>query len=236
MKRISLLLSLIFAWQLLFAQLDDSYLRQRINLNWNLNKKWSLYGFYRIDYKENFSTFRRSNIQLGFDFKYNKYLSAGLDYRFGTSYVRDFHRLRARLELSYKLNSKISLTLRNMLQHDVAFLDADYFASYQPEWILRNRLSGKYQINNKISAGIFTELFTRFETNLIETDRLRTGIKWSYLYKRRHGLSLYYFLQTPLDGSIKKPDQVFGIDYTFEIEKKKKKKKKKSTDQHAGEK
>lgn len=234
MKRLLLLLSLMFVCQILSAQLDDSYLRQRVNLNWNLNKKWSFYGFYRIDYKQNFSAFRRSNIQVGFDYKLNKFITTGLDYRFGTSYSRDFHRFRARVELSYKLNSKISLTLRNMLQHDMAYLDADYFASYQPEWILRNRLSGKYQITNKMSAGIFTEWFTQFETNQNEADRLRTGIKWSYLYKRRHGMSLYYFLQTPMDGSIKKPDQVFGIDYTFEIEKKKKKKKKKSADSNAG--
>lgn len=229
MKRIYFLFVFVCAWQIVTAQFEDTYLRQRVCVNWEVNKKWSVYGFYRIDYNQNLSAFRRSNIQLGFDYKFNKYLSAGMDYRFGTSYSRDFHRFRARLDLSYKLNTKISIGLRNMMQHDIAYLDADYLKSYQPEWVLRNRLSGKYEINKKMSAGLFTELFSRFQPNQNETDRLRSGIKWSYLYKRRHGLALYYFIQHPMDGSIKKADQVFGIDYTFEIEKKKKKKKKRKS-------
>ena len=65
MKKITLFL--IFCCTFLFsqAQLEDTWLRQRVGANWDLHKKWSVYGFYRMDLEDNLQSFRRSNIQLG---------------------------------------------------------------------------------------------------------------------------------------------------------------------------
>jgi hypothetical protein len=231
MKKITLFL--IFCCTFLFsqAQLEDTWLRQRVGANWDLHKKWSVYGFYRMDLEDNLQSFRRSNIQLGANWQALKWLELGVDYRFVTSYNKDFHRYRIRMNLGKKLNNRWSLSLRNMIQHDILFLNKEYLQSYSPEWMLRNRLNAKYRYNTKWSANAYAELFSKLEHGKNDIERMRLGVGINYLYKRRHGFELGYFIQPYLDGSVKKTTQVFGIDYTFEIVKKKKKKKKKKSTQ-----
>lgn len=208
------------------AQIEDTRLRQRIGITYDMNKKWSFKATYRLDNEHNMMAFRRSNFDLTATYKVNKWLNGIANYRFGTSYLSDFHRIRIGIGASKNLNKKSELSLRSLIQHSVNFIDADYFNSYKPKWIWRNKLTYSYNLNNKTKLELFDELFANRYKGSSYFYRNRIGAALNYTYKRRHHFMLGYFLQN--DFNIKSPEivQVINTDYTFDIIKKKKKKKK----------
>lgn len=211
------------------AQIEDTRLRQRIGITYDLNKKWSFKASFRLDNEHNMVAFRRSNFDLTATYKVNKWLNGIANYRFGTSHTSDFHRIRLGINASKNINKKSELSLRSLLQHSVNFIDADYLSSYNPKWIWRNKLSYSYDLSSKMKLELNDELFANRFRGSSYFYRNRIGASFNYTYKRRHHFMIGYFLQN--DFNIKSPEivQVINTDYTFDIIKKKKKKKKKKS-------
>lgn len=214
----------------LFAQGNDIQLRNQIGVKYSLQKKWNLGASFRYDRNQNLTAFRRSNFNLSASYKLNKQVKLGAAYRFITAHTNDAHRFRVFVENEFKLSKKISIESRTMLQHDIKFLQPDYLRAYNPKWILRERISVNYDFNKKWRFSMFTEPFICYRDAEINLYRWRNGANVSYLYKKRHELSAGYFFQKGLSVSAHKNAHVFGIQYTFDLNKPKKKNKKKSSE------
>lgn len=212
------------------AQSNDIQLRSQIGIKYTLKKKWNFGASFRYDRNQNLMAFRRSNFNWLASYKLNKQVKLGATYRFITAYANDAHRFRVFVENEFKLSKKINIECRTMLQHDITFWQLDYLQSYNPKWILRERVSINYDYNKKWRFSIYTEPFMSYRDAEMNLYRWRNGANVSYLYKKRHEISAGYFFQKGLRASAHKNAHIFGIQYTFDLNKPKKKNKKKSSE------
>lgn len=220
---------LCFSSAQVYAQSNDVQLRSQIGIEYTLKKKWHFGASYRYDRNQYLSAFRRGNINVSASYKINKHLKFGTSYRFMTSYIRDIHRFRVFAEYDWDLNKKWSLEARTMLQHDMRYLQQEYLSTYNPKWVFRERVSLIYNYTKKWRFAIYTEPFIAYQDAEFNLYRWRNGASASYLYKKRHAITATYFFQKGLGLSAHKNAHVFGIQYTFDLNKPKKKNKKKSS-------
>lgn len=206
------------------AQLDDTQLRTQVKLQYSPIKRLNLYGMFRSDLRNNLSTFRRNNFEIGGDFKLKPWLEAGLSYRFATSYERDFHRFEVSLSARKKLlNDKAQLAFTSRVQSNMDYINKDYFSLYNPVWVYRNKLRFRYSPSKKWDVYVFSELFATTKERQSQFYRLRSGTGVSRTFKKQHELTLGYFFQN--EFNIRNADiiQCMEIEYTYDIKKKKKK-------------
>lgn len=217
------------------AQDQDFQLWSQVGIKYDLNKKSDIKLGYRLDLKENASTFRRTNLVMSYDRKLTKWLDIELYYRFITSYEQDKHRLRVALSTDKKLSKRTIFKFRTLVQHDFEYFDIDYLQSYKPDFVWRNRFMLKQDLPKKFTALAYTEPFIIIDNNSFKPYRLRTGIGINYdINKWTFGCE--YFYQYEFD--IKSPQNlsVLGLNADYDItrvlrpKKKGKKKKYKSKD------
>ncbi len=209
----------------LFAGLDDTQYRQYHSLVYSPVKPLELSLTYRLDVKENFSRFNKSNFEFSADYEIKNWVKLVSGYRFSTSYKSDKHRFT--LGLSFKVkpeNKNYQFQFRSILNYDSDYLDRDYWKMEDPELKLRLRGKFKYKISKKISVSAFSETFVTTYPGEFNFYRMRYGGDIDFSPAKSHSLALGYFYQH--EFSIKKPEsvQTFSLSYTYEIRKKKKKK------------
>jgi hypothetical protein len=211
--------------QQLMAQPQDAQLRSKVGFEWNPHKKWELSASYRLDLNQNFTSFRRSNFEVGMNYDVLKWLKIGSAYRFVTSYEQDFHRFEVSLAAKQKIGKKFQVSFKTMVQRDFNYLNKEYFQTHVPDWRWRNRIALKYDITKKWNAGIFTELFSTAYPEKLYPFRLRTGFDLSYTYKKRNQFGIGYFYQKVFNDNQPNDIQVFEVEYIYKLSTWKKKKK-----------
>lgn len=200
----------------LFAQENDFELRPQIGLKYTINKKSELSLSSRLDFKENASQFRRTNINLSYDRKLNKWLDVEIYYRFMTNYNADVHRFRIGLSTDKKLAKKTYLQYRSIVQHDIKYFDLDYLARYKPNYYWRNRILLKYKYNKKISFGIYTEPFIQKNYLGWQLSRMRYGAKASYDLKK-WTFNGEYFLQRDITNKNVSNSAILCLSAQYDI-------------------
>lgn len=176
------------------AQEQDLGMRSQLGVRYRIDKKSNVDFSYRLDLKDNWSQFRRSNFSFSYDRKLNKWLDGEIYYRFITNYTQDEHRFRIALSTDKKIYKKTKIGFRTLLQHDMDYLDGDYLRRYKPEWVWRNKLSLDRSINKRWDINIYTEPFISQSYKGFIPYRLRTGAAVSYS-KNKWKLSAEYFYQ-----------------------------------------
>ena len=205
------------------ARLDDTQLRQELTFAYRPIKPLTLTGDFRLDLKDNISTFRRNNFELGVEYEALKWLKVFTSYRFITSYEKDKHRFALGFSAKEKTtNKKFSFQFRTKLEYESDYLDRDYLKKEAPDWVLRLRGKFQYEPIKKISLYTFSESFAQNFSSQYRFYKMRYGIGISYEPKKRHTLSLEYYYQHEFYP--KKPEQiqVIGVGYEYELYKKKK--------------
>lgn len=210
------------------AQMDDWQLRSQVGLTYSPAKRWDLNTAIRYDRNQSLMGFRRTNITIGSAYQAKKHLQVGIAYRFMTSYQQDVHRFRIFATADKKINKKWSLTARTLLQHDIKHLQWEYLKSYNPLWVLRERVTLKYDYSKKWKLSVYTEPFVSYQDAEIFLYRIRTGIQANYTYKKRHEIGGGFFWQHGMAQNAGQNIGVFTIQYTFDLNKPKAKKKKKT--------
>lgn len=189
-----IILLLFFSTGICLAQESDFGLRSELGLRYRINKKSNLDFNYRLDLKENLSQFRRSNFSFSYDYKFNKWLSGELYYRFITNYKQDEHRFRVALSTDKKIYRRTKIAFRTLLQHDIDYLDGDYLRQYKPEWVWRNKLSLERKLNKRFDLSIYAEPFISQSHKGFNPYRIRSGAALSYA-KKKWKLTAEYFYQ-----------------------------------------
>lgn len=211
------------------AQMDDLQLRSQIGLTYSPAKRWDVNASFRYDLNQYIQAFRRSNFTIGVSHQLNKHIEVGGSYRFMTSYSQDIHRFRLYVSADKKINKKLNLSARTLLQHDINYFQWDYLQQYNPKWVLRERVALKYEPAKKWKFVLYTEPFISYRDAELSNYRWRNGLQASYLYKKRHEIGAGFFWQHGMAQNAGKDIGVFLIQYTFDLNKPKAKKKKKST-------
>lgn len=212
------------AMKTLYAQLDDTQMRNEIILSYNPTKKIGISGSYRLDVKENISQFRRSNFEFGGSYELLKWLRLHTSYKYITSYNKDQHRFNLGFSLrKTSLNKKFQYQFKSTLQYSSDYLDRAYWKYNDPKWTLRLRLRAKYSFHKKWSTNLFAESFFQNFNDGYRFYRMRYGTELEYSPKKRHTLSAGYFFQHEFNRS--KPDNIqsFSLSYEYEFKKRKKK-------------
>ena len=213
--------------------ITDNELRQRVGLSWRPDKHWQITPKYLLYTDGNYSNLRRSVAALQVEYKVNKYLELGTEYRFATSYTTQFHRFRGYVKLDYSLKTW-GVKWRSMYQEDVEHFDAEYNAANPISKTWRNAFALKYSLNRKNSVYAFTEIYTRLETDPVYNRRYNYGLGYAYLYKRRNNFSLEVMM---IDRYKKSGYQLrstrASLSYTYILGKVKKKKKKHRKSKHS---
>jgi hypothetical protein len=232
---IKLLIPIVFSCMLFFlsslaqAQIDDWQLRSQIGVTYSPKKRWDLDVRIRYDRNQNLQAFRRTNTTLGTAYQLKKHLQIGGSYRFITSYEQNIHRFRIYLTADKKINKRLTIDARTLLQHDVKYLQWNYLQSYNPRWVLRERLTLKYDYSKKWRFSLFTEPFISYRDAALTAYRWRNGAQAQYRYKKQHEFGAGFFWQQGMAQNAGQNIGVFLIQYTFDLNKPKAKKKKKST-------
>ncbi|WP_435353442.1 DUF2490 domain-containing protein [Emticicia sp. SJ17W-69] len=192
----------------------DFQTRPAITLNLDLPKGWEVSSQYRAKFNENSNNYRGSYLYLDVDKKLNKYLSAGVAYRFGLVDGEKFNRFSGSLEGKYKYK-KLTFSLRELYQtqHQIISDDDEGTA----ENYLRTRIGVKYAVTKKIDFGISTEPFMHKKEGVFETDFWRNRIGFTYEYMKNKSVNLYYIWQPDVNKKYPDTKNIVGINFIFTI-------------------
>jgi hypothetical protein len=204
--------------------------RQNIGISWEAAKNTELTVRYRVELFDNITRFNRSLFSFAASQELLKGLRAGGEYRYYTSYDKDFHRFQAYLRYAYKLNKKITFNYRLQYQQRQDYFDEEYLTFYPPVRIWRNRLQARYGYTKKLELYAYGELFHEMGRGQLSPYRMRYGIGIDYLFRKKHGFTIELFAND--EFNMNRPEDVLVLDlaYQFQIKREKKKKAKGTAD------
>ncbi len=161
--------------------------------------------------------FRRTMIGMEANYKLTKWLRAGGEYRFSTSYTRDFHRLRGFLLLDYSLAKRWELEWRPMFQRDLDYFDGDAMSLYPPRDVLRNLVAVNYAPRKRTNYFVAAELYHRFEAGTLTPFRIRPSVGAQRVYKKRHvfGAEAFYIRDFARPGDFPASRLRLDLSYTY---------------------
>ena len=216
MKKHLKIITLLFISSITFAQKSevDFQTRTSISLDVDFKKGWSIGTEYRAKFNENSSNYRGSYFYLEGNKKINKYLSAGVAYRFGIVGGENFHRFAGNVEGKYKVK-KFTFSLRETYQSQKqTFIGDDEGTA---ENYLRTRLGVKYAITKKLDFSVSTEPFMHKKDGVFETDFWRNRAGISYEYMKNKSVNLYYIWQPDVNKNYPDTKNIVGINFVFGI-------------------
>lgn len=199
-----------------FAQKSEVDLQTRgsVSVDVDFKKGWSLGTEYRVKFNENSSNYRGSYFYLEGDKKINKFLSAGVAYRYGVVDGENFHRFAGNVEGKYKLQ-KFTFSLRETYQSQKkTFIGDDEGTA---ENYLRTRLGVKYAVTKKLDFSVSTEPFMHKNDGIFETDFWRNRAGINYEYMKNKSVNLYYIWQPDVNKKYPDTKNIIGINFIFGI-------------------
>ncbi len=213
--KILVLLLISFVTQAQKSEVDFQT-RPAITLKLDLPKGWEVSTQYRAKFNENSSNFRGSYLYLDIDKKLNKYLSAGVGYRFGLVEGDKFNRFSGSLEGKYKYK-KLTFSLRELFQTQSQDLIISGDDEGTAENYLRSRFGVKYAITKKLDFGISTEPFMHKKDGVFETDFWRNRAGITYEYMKNKSVNLFYIWQPDVNKKYPDTKNIVGINFIFGI-------------------
>ena len=154
---------------------------------------------------------------IGFDYSVNKKLKVGFHYRFIKSnrgnYYSSRHRISADITWKEKIDF-ITITLRERIQEQFS----DYYSIETgniPVWVLRSKLTVKFDINKKYSPYLSGEIYYLLDNAVnakgITRFRYETGI--NYDFNRVHSINPFIICQVARPVNF--IELIYGISYTY---------------------
>ena len=190
----------------------DFQTRPAVTLNLDLPKGWEVGTQYRVKFDQNSSAYRGSYFYLDIDKKLFKYLSVGVNYRFGLVGAEKFNRFSGNIEGKYKYKN-FTFSLRELYQTQKQIVAGDDEGT--AENYLRSRFGVKYAISKKLDFGISTEPFMHKKDGVFQTDfwRNRAGITYEYL--KNKSVNVFYIWQPDVNKKYPDTKNILGINFAF---------------------
>lgn len=201
-----------------------SDLRARMNAGvlWEPIKQLDVTARYRLTTHQNTTVFLRSMFSVNAAYKIIKGVEAGAEYRYNTAYKGDFHRFFVFAKVKYPIGD-FDISYRLRYQQDQDYFNNEYLQSNPAEKVFRSKLSLKYAYSKKMDLYMYAEHFSSLENQQLSPYRVRYGVGVQYMYKRRHDVSLEFFINDEFNQ--RRPEDIAAIDvsYVYHLKKKKKK-------------
>ncbi|WP_394991119.1 DUF2490 domain-containing protein [Emticicia sp.] len=192
----------------------DFQTRPAITLNLDLKKGWEVSTQYRAKFNQNSSNYRGSYLYLDVEKKLNKYLYAGVGYRFGLVGGEKFNRFSGSIEGKYKYK-KLTFSLRELYQTQQQIISDDDEGT--AENYLRSRFGVKYSISKRLDFSLSTEPFMHKKDGVFETDFWRNRAGITYEYMKRKSVNLFYIWQPDVNKKYPDTKNIVGINFIFGI-------------------
>lgn len=207
-----------------FAQgLSDMRLRVNAGISYEPVKKLELTARYRLTTYQGATVFLRSMFSMNASYKILKNWDAGGEYRYNTSYANDFHRFFLFMRVKYSID-KFDLSYRLRYQQDQDYFNGEYLSRFPAEKVFRNRLMVKYAYSKKIDIYTYADHFSEMKAGLISPYRVRYGAGIQYLHKKRHDVSLEFFVNDGFNTNSPENTGAIDVGYIYHLKKGKKKK------------
>ena len=190
-----------------------------IGLSKKINKHWKISLDQEFRFIKDVSQFDIYFADLELDYKFNKHLTVGANYRFyqnkNTNGVfQTEHRWSTDFQYKHKI-SRFKVAYRLRFQNK----DEDFFTNESGNnlYNLRNKLSVDYNIKSfKLDPYFDMELFRRFENG---EDSYFNKIRWTlgieYSITKKSDIELFYRTDNELNQDYAKDTYIIGLAYKF---------------------
>ena len=209
--------------------LTDTRLRTNLGVSYEPTKNLEVTARYRLTTHQNMTEFMKSMFSLDASYEILKNLDVAVEYRYNTDHFQDNHRYLIDAKYKYGIGD-FDISYRLRYQQDQDYFDAEYLRENPAERVFRNRLMVKYEYNKKTDFYTFADHFSELKNKQFSPYRVRYGIGAQYMYKRRHGFALEFFVNGEFNSKRNKDVAAIDISYVYHLTKKKKKKKKAPSD------
>lgn len=213
------LLLLLFIPAVLFSQpvREDFRIRTGIKLNFDLPKGFTFSTQYQFRAKNNATVFSGSYFTGNVEYTiYKKYLTAETEYTFKTSNRRDLHYFSGGFTGKYQ-HKKFTFYLRSIYQRRQEYFADDYEPGHQPYNYWRNRIQIKYKCTKKIDASLYAESFLLKSTAGFALSRMRYMASLDWEWRKKHTLSIFYFIQPEYNDSPRDLIYTAGLMYKYDV-------------------
>lgn len=225
MRKCCLLLLLLAIYSVAEAQQPrhDTHLWLWLQVTKQLPKRFSIAFQYRIRFSDDMSQLNNQSFFGVASYRFNKYLSTSVSYRFSTNERNDEHTFFASLNGRYRI-SNFTIGLRTAFQRSYPYFNSRYEPGREPTSEWRNRLLIRYDINKKWDVYAFAEPFIVFQPQLNERgiwiSRVRTIAGVEHEFYKYNTISLFYMFQPQFDSRRRQHIHLMGISYEFDIPRK----------------
>jgi hypothetical protein len=222
MRKSLALLLFSFVTGFVQAQTTDNQLWTAVQAETNITKRLSVGLDLEVRFDNDISRFRSAFVQAEVGWKFSKYLSAALDYRYGgkqNEKLSEFskgHRVSLFVTGKYKFNK---FTISDRLGYYTQYLIDVPDGKVNPEKYIRNKTQLKYELTKKISPLVYYEFFYRLSGNVQEVDENRYAGGVEYDFNKKNSVKLLYMYLTEVNVKAKNKDDrnIISVGYTLKF-------------------
>jgi hypothetical protein len=202
-----------------FTQWNDAQLWTSVNLEKKIIKGLSVTLSEEVRFSENITEVGTFFTDIGLNYKINKNWRIAGNYRFTNKIQLDnsySKRHRYYFDLSYRQKFyQFTIIARTRFQSQYADVNSSE-TGHLPEYYSRNKLTLKYNINQKISPYLSAEAFIPLnnpDVKGIDNMRYSLGVEWEFV--KNSTLDVFYLIQQEYQKANRERDYVMGIGYTY---------------------
>jgi hypothetical protein len=201
------------------AQVDDACLWTSVNIEKKITSKFSATLTEELRFNENISELGTAFTEIGANYKFYKFFSFGLSYRYIQSKNLDDsyslrHRYNIDLAFKYKVE-KVLASLRERFQTQYTDVNASENGKV-PDRYLRSKLILKYDLEKKYTPFISCELFlqlTNPEGNELDKERFAGG--FSYEFNKYTAVDLFYMINKEIHANNPLTEYITGVEFNY---------------------
>ncbi len=221
-----------------FAQADYRYIRPNDNQAWlwlqvdkDLNKKWTLGAQYQVRFYNDASTFKWSYWFGSVAYHFNKHLTAEGVFQFGESYTNNWYAFFGSLAYKHWFG-RWRFSWRTAVQQEQPYLWNHWDPHNVSDLEWRNRLTIKYAIRRKVELSACAEPYLHLEMGNTYWSRSRNifGVEWEF--KKNQVINPFYMWQPDLQQPKPSNEHVLGLVYKITFPSHHSKKKNRKKDKH----
>ena len=184
-----------------------------------LNKQWKLSYEQEVRFLNDMSDFNTWFSDLGVDYKLNKHIRFGTNYRFyqireDNNQFESRHRFSADFKYKHKIE-RFELEYRLRVQNK----DEDFMGNETGDNVfnVRNRVSVAYDIKNFKAQPFFdVELYRRiYDMQSGKFSKLRWTLGVEFPVYKKSDVKLFYRLDNELNKTYAKDTYIIGVGYSF---------------------
>lgn len=202
------------------GQVNDMRLWNRLTVEKNLSRHWSLESMVGTRLGQNISALEIFYIEGGVNYTYNKHWGAEFHYRYSskTDFTDRYEiRHRAQIKLSYDTKWRKIIT-KYYLQFQKQFTDVNRSEDWvNPGNYIRGQFTLSYDTDRKWKPYAAVEIFHQIKYDRQEFNRVRYEMGLKYKLNKHNTIQPFYMIQREFNESNPMHSYIIGFNYKLEI-------------------